>query len=372
MSERPESPTFKLGGVLTVAVAVLGVGSLLWARQSNLKREVRHLRAEAEAGPRVRVTRLDTQGGERALALEGEALPYASTTLYAKVSGFLRSIPVDKGSAVAKGQVVAVVESPETDRDTQALQADADNKRRNAARSRTLGGDGLLSPRDVEQAEADARVAEAKLASQATLKGYQVVRAPFSGVVTQRFADPGALVQNAGATSTAQPLVTLAEVDRLRVTVYLDASAAARVKVGTEVEIRPAERLDIVRKAKLSRVAGALDPRTRTLLVEADLDNRDRAFLAGGFVQVALKVPAAGRFAVPAEAVVLQGGKPLAAVVQADGRVRFQALQLGEEEDQRIRVLGGLRPGDTVVLNPPLGLKDGDRVQAEGPNPSGA
>jgi RND family efflux transporter MFP subunit len=366
MSERPESPTFKLGGIATLAVALLGVGGLLWARQSGLKQEARQRRADLDAGPRVRVAKVGTQGSERGLVLQGEALPYASTTLYAKVSGFLRSIPVDKGSVVAKGQVVAVVESPETDRDTQALQADAENKRKNAERSRALGKDGLLSPRDVEQAEADAQVADAKLASQATLRGYQVVRAPFGGVVTQRFADPGALVQNGGATSTAQPLITLAQVERLRVTAYLDASVAPLVKAGTAMEVRPSERLDLVRQATVSRVAGALDPRTRTLLVEADLENRDGAFLAGGFVQIGLKVKASSRFAVPVEAVALREGKPYAAVLQPDGRIRFQALQLGEEEDQRLRVLGGLQPGDTVVLNPPFGLKDGDRVQATG------
>jgi len=366
MSERPESPTFKLGGVLTVAVAALGLGAIVWAKQSGLKQEAHQRQSEAEAGPRVRVAKVGSQSAERDLTVQGEALPYVSTTLYAKVSGFLRSIPVDKGSAVAKGQVVAVVESPETDRDTQALQADADNKRRNAERSRALGKDGLLSPRDVEQAEADAKVAVEKLASQATLKGYQVVRAPFSGVVTQRFADPGALVQNGGTTSSAQPLVTLAQVDRLRITVYLDASVAPLVRAGTLIEVRPAERPELARQVKLSRVAGALDAKTRTLLVEADLDNRDGAFLAGGFVQVNLKVKTSGRFAVPTEAVILRDGKSLAAVVQADGRVRFQTLQLGEEEDQRLRVLGGLQPGDTVVLNPPFGLKDGDKVQAIG------
>jgi RND family efflux transporter MFP subunit len=365
-SERPESPTFKLGGIITVVVAALGLGAILLARQSGLKQESYRLQAEAAAGPRVRVAKVGLQGAERSLVLQGEALPFASTTLYAKVSGFLRSISVDKGSVVSKGQVMAVVESPETDQDTQALQADFDNKHRNAERSRALGKDGLMSPRDVEQAVADAKVAEEKLASQATLKGYQVVRAPFSGVITQRFADPGALIQNAGSTSTAQPLVSLAQVDRLRVTFFLDGSVASLVKAGTEVEVRPVERLEVLRLVKVSRVAGALDPRTRTLLVEADLDNRDGAFLAGGFVQVGLKVKASGRFAVPSEAVVLREGKSQAVVVQSDGRVRFQNLQLGEEEDQRIRVLGGLQPGETVVLNPPLGLKDGDRVQATG------
>jgi RND family efflux transporter MFP subunit len=366
MNDRPESPTFKLGGALTVLLALLGVGGLLWARRSGLKQDAQQRGADLEAGPRVRVTRVGAQGSERGLTLQGEALPYASTTLYAKVSGFLRSVSVDKGSAVSRGQVVAVVESPETDRDTQALRADAENKRKNAERSRALGRDGLLSPRDVEQAEADAQVADAKLASQATLKGYQVVRAPFSGVITQRLADPGALVQNGGSTSTAQPLVTLAQVDRLRVTLYLDASVAPLVKVGTGIEVRPTERLEVVRQARVSRVAGALDPRTRTLLVEADLDNRDGAFLAGGFVQARLKVKASGQLTVPTEALVLREGKSLAAVVQPDGRVRFQLLQLGEEEDQRVRVLGGLQPGDTVVLNPPFGLKEGDRVQASG------
>ena len=363
MSERPESPAFKLGGALTVVVAILGLGGLLWTRQSGLKQEGQDRRDAVAAGPRVRVVKLGATGAERDLNLQGEALPYASTTLYAKVSGFLRSIPVDKGSSVAKGQLVAIVESPETDTDTKALEADALNKRANAARSQALGKEGLLSPRDVEQAVADARMADAKLASQATLKGYQEVRAPFSGVITQRFADPGALVQNGGSSSTAQPLVTLAQVDRLRVTLYLDAAVAPLVKVGTTFDVRPAERPELLRQAKVSRIAGALDAKTRTLLVEADLDNHDGAFLAGGFVQVALKVKASSRFAIPVEAVMLREGKSLAAVLQPDGKVRFQTLQLGEEGDSGIRVLGGVQPGDTVLLNPPFGLKDGDRVQ---------
>jgi RND family efflux transporter MFP subunit len=364
MSERPESPAFKRGGIITVLLAAGGVGALLMARQSGERREAHRLQAATEAGPIVRTGRIALQGGDRGLVLQGEALPYASTTLYAKVSGFLRSIPVDKGSAVTKGQTVAVLEAPETDRDTQALQADADNKRRNAERAKALGKDGLLSPQAVEQAVADARVAEAKLASQATLKGYEVVRAPFAGVVTQRFVDPGALIQNGGSSSSAQPLVTLAQVDRLRVSFYLDAAVAAAVKAGTELEVRPVDHLDVARTLRVSRLSGALDPRTRTLLAEADLDNRDHAFLAGGFVQVTLKVKVPGRLAVPEEALVLRDGKPFA-VVLAEGRVRFQSLQLGDEEGQKVRVLQGLKEGDVVVLNPPMGLKDGDRVHTQ-------
>ena len=366
MSERPESPAFKRGGIITLLLAAGGVGALLLARQSGQRQEAQRLHAAAAAGPNVRTARIALQGGDRGLTVQGEALPYASTTLYAKVSGFLRSIPVDKGSAVTKGQIVAVLEAPETDRQLQALRADAENKRKNADRAKALGRDGLLSPQDVEQAETNARVAEATLASQAALKGYEVVRAPFSGVVTQRFADPGALIQNGGTTSSAQPLVALAQVDRLRVSFYLDASVAATVKVGTELEVRSADHPDVVRALRVSRLSGALDPRTRTLLAEADLDNRDSAFLPGGFVQVTLKIKAPARLVVPEEALILREGKPFAAVLQADGRVRFQALQLGEDEGQKVRVIQGLKDGDTVVLNPPTDLKDGDRVQASG------
>ncbi len=370
MSERPESPAFKRGGIITLLVAAGGVGALLVARQAGERREARRLQAIAEAGPAVRTARVVRQGGDRGVDVQGEALPYASTTLYAKVSGFLRSIPVDKGSQVARGATIAVLEAPETDRDTLALQADAQNKRKNAERARALGRDGLLSPQAVEQAEADARVAEAKLASQATLRGYEVVRAPFAGVVTQRFADPGALIQNGGTSSSAQPLATLAQVDRLRVSFYLDAASAPGVKIGTPLEVRATDRPDLLRALRVSRLSGALDPRTRTLLAEADLDNRDGAFLPGSFVQVRLKIPVPARLVVPEEALVLRQGRTVAAVLQADGRVRFQPVLAGDPENQAVRVLQGLQEGETVVLNPPPGLKDGDRVQPQAGSPS--
>ncbi|WP_306591160.1 efflux RND transporter periplasmic adaptor subunit [Geothrix sp. 21YS21S-4] len=363
MSERAESPAFKRGGIITVLLAAGGVAALLVAQQASHRREAKELQSAASAGPLVRTAKAVLEGGDRGLVLQGESLPYVSTTLYAKVSGFLRSISVDKGSAVAKGQTIAVVEAPETDRDIQALQADADNKRRNAERSRALGKDGLLSPRDAEQAEADARVAEAKLASEVTLKGYEIVRAPFAGVITQRFADPGALIQNGGSTSSAQPLVSLAQVDRLRVTFYLDASVAAAARVGTGLDVRPVDHPEVVRSLTIARLSGALDPKTRTLLAEADLDNRDGAFLPGGFVQVTLKVQAAPRLTIPEEALTQRDNRALVAVVQADGRVRFQQVQAGTPEGQKVRVLQGLKEGEVVLLDPPPALKDGDRVQ---------
>jgi RND family efflux transporter MFP subunit len=359
----PSSGKFVEGGALLLILTALGVGAVVGVKKWNQHREFESRHTELGKGPIVRGARIEQGGGERTYVLQGDALPYLSTTLYAKLSGFLRQINVDKGSAVSADQVIAVIESPETDQDFQALKADADNKLRNSKRAESLGKQQLLSDRDVEQAQADARMAEAKLKSTGALKAYQVVKAPFAGVITQRFADPGALVQNASNSTSALPLVTVAQVDRLRVTIYLDQTLASQVAVGALVTVRAAERPDLIREAHISRVNGGLDPRTRTLLAEVDLDNHDRAFLAGGSVQVELKVKAGTRLEIPAEAITLKNGRPFAVVLGVDNKVHLAPLTLGDEERQRVRVLGGVKEGDTVILNPGLELQEGTRVR---------
>jgi len=364
MNPDPSFSRFRLGGITLLIVAASSI-AVLWAVQrASVNHETQRLHTEAEAGPRVRVAIAGADGEAHALNLSGEAMPYVSTTLFAKVSGFLREIRVDKGSSVKQGLVLAVIESTEVDRDAQALKSDAENKRRYAERVRQLGHQGIISARDLEDAEAAARIAEEKLASQAAVQGYRNVVAPFSGVITQRFVDPGALIQNAGNSSSAQPIVSLAQVDRLRVTFYLDQQMATSVKVGQELGVRPVDRPDQMRTAKVARFAGALDPKTRTLLAEADLDNRDGAFLAGGSVQVALKLSQeSGRLEIPSEALLLKGDKAFAAVVGPDQRLSLRLLLLGEDTGIRVRVLQGLRAGERVVLNPSVSAKDGDKVQ---------
>jgi len=362
---------FRLGGIALLIVGASSIAILWGVQHSSVGHEAQRLRGELEAGPRVRVAVAGLNGEARVLDLQGDAMPYASTTVFAKVSGFLRDIRVDKGSPVRKGQVLAVIESTEVDSDAQALKADAQNKRRYAERVRQLGRDGIISSRDLEDAEAAARIAEEKLASQAVVQGYRNVVAPFAGVVTQRFADPGALIQNAGNSSAAQPILSLAQVERLRVSFYLDQQVASRVKVGQELTVRPADRPDLTRTVKVARFSGALDARTRTLLAEADLDNRDGAFLAGGAVQLNLTLPREpGKLEIPSEAVLLKGEASFAAVVGPDQKVSVVPVQLGEDTGSRVRVLKGLKAGDRIILNPGIGLKDGDRVQPSESGPA--
>src|SRR5205085_1644932 len=163
-------------------------------------------------------------------------------------------ILVDKGDAVGAGQVLAVIESPELDQQYEAALADARNKRVNADRFRALAKQNASSAQEAERYETDAAVAEANLKAIETLKSYEVIRAPFTGRVTARYADPGALMQNATSAQTgALPVLTVSETGRLRVYAYVDQQDAPLVGVGTPAEITVPDRV------AFRRVVGARD-----------------------------------------------------------------------------------------------------------------
>ena len=339
-------------GIAGLLVACGLVGGLLALKTHDVAQETRERKATADAGPAVKVQAVALSEALQTLHLEGEALPMATTTLYAKLSGYLRTISVDKGDRVRAGQTLAVIESPETKADYQSLLADAQNKRRHAQRAEQLGKDQLMSAQDVEQAQTDARVAEAKAASQAVQMGYQVVKAPFDGVVTARFADPGALVQNAAASqSSALPLVTVARVNRLRVTLYLDQRYAGLLHVGDPVSVSSPGQVGEALPARITRFSGELDLHTRMMLAEAELDNLEGRIVPGSFVQVQLSLKVPQRLEIPVEALLLRAGKPFVAVLGADSRVAIHPVTVGEENHQRLPVLSGLKAGERVILN---------------------
>jgi RND family efflux transporter MFP subunit len=347
-----------IGGV---AMVVLVAGLAL-----RLRGQRRISETATVPAPTVAVVTAQPAPATRTITLVGEATPYLSATLYAKVSGYLKEIRVDKGDSVRADQVLAVIESPELDHQYEAAVADAWNKQLNAQRAATLVKRDLISQQEADQAEADARVARQTVAALATQKGYEILRAPFDGVVTARYADPGALVQNAtGSQTSALPVVTVARVDRLRVFVYPDQSEAYAVRVGTPVEISVPGQPDLRLNARVTRTSGQLDPRTRTLLTEIDFDNHDRRILPGSFVLVTLRLPEPRRAGVelPAETLVLRNGQPFVAVVESDGRLHFRPVRLGSDDGVHVQVLEGVRPGDRVVLNPGESLADGARVQ---------
>ncbi len=353
-----------IGGVVSMVASVAVLGGLLARKASLVRAEGRAREAAVAAGPHVRVARVAPAAPVRTLALLGEARPYASVTMYAKVSGYLKEILVDKGDPVARDQVLAVIESPELDQQYEAALADAQNKRVNAARFVALAREHATSAQEAERYQTDAAVAEANLKALATLKAYEQLRAPFAGRVTARYADPGALVQNATTAQTgALPVLTVSETGRLRVYAYVDQRDAPLVSVGAPAQITVPDRPDVRVAARVARVSGLLDPRTRTLLAEVDLDNRAGAIFPGSFVTVNLQARGRGLPEVPAGALIVRGDTTLVAIVDSANRVRFRRVAVARDDGQSAEIARGVEAGQRVALNLGDSVDEGAPVQ---------
>jgi RND family efflux transporter MFP subunit len=353
-----------VGALVATVVGVVGLGT---HRASQARKEAIARVDEAGRGTRVRVAKATASAPVRKLTLQGEARAFSQVTLYAKVSGYLKELKVDKGDKVKAGQLLATIEAPELDKQIASASADAKNKRVNAKRFEALAPSNMVSAQEVEAAQTGAAVAEANQAALATQGGYRVLRAPFAGVVTARFADPGALIQSAASgQSGALPIVTVASPERLRVYVYLDQTAAAFVHVGDVAELRTPERGGFSRKATVTRVSGQLDLKTRTMLTEIDVDNKDGAILPGSFVSVTLEYKVPSLVQIPVEGLVVKGDKTLVAVVDAGGKVHYRPVAVADDDGATVRLVSGLAAGERVALNLGSEVDDGAPVQVVG------
>jgi membrane fusion protein, multidrug efflux system len=361
---KSHSIVYYVVGFIAMAIVVGGVCFLAFTRKSEARAEGQKREDTLAQGPHVRVATVGHSPPQRDVTVEAEAQPYASVTLYAKISGYLRAIKVDKGDKVTKGQVMAIIESPELDQQYLAAQADAVNKRVTEKRAKALVGPGVVSAQDYDTAVASADVADATQRAAADQRGYETLRAPFDGTVTARYADPGALMQSAtGAQTGALPVVTVAQVDRLRIYAYLDQRDATFIHEGEVAEVRLAERPGALFKGTVTRLSHDLDPKTRTMLVEVDLDDKEGLIVPGSFVQVTLKIPVPSLVQVPVAALVLRGTAPFVAVVGDDNHVNYAPVKLSDDDGKTARVLEGLKGNERVALNLGDDVADGSLIQ---------
>ena len=347
-----------------IVLGVILMSFIVGLKTYFTREEERKLEAEIAAGPRVHVATVKMSSGSRTITLIGETRPFATATLYAKVSGYLKDVPVDKGDIVKKGQTLATIESPETDQAYEGALADSKNKDGIAKRMRLLLKKKLVSAQEEEQAQSDADVALSKLRAEETEKSYEVLKAPFDGTVTARYVDQGALVQNATTSQTsAQPVVVISTIKRLRVDIFLDQSDAPFVKKDDPVEITLSERPGFVLKGTVARISGELDSKTKTLLTEIDLNNEKEDVVAGSFVQVAVTVKRPQTLEIPAEALVLKDNKDFAPVITQDNKVNFRELEVGASDGKMIAVLKGLTEGEKVGLSLGTSVAEGGNVR---------
>jgi len=361
---RPGSAWLYLAGILVVLVAGAMAFILITRQHSHVEAATQQLTAEGQKGPAVEVAVAHKVAGSNTLRLIGEARPYQSAIVYAKVGGYMRSISVDKGDFVRSNQIIAVIESPETDKQYQAAVADAHNKELISNRAATLVKKEMISQQDADQAEADAAVSKANLEQIGTLKSYEQLRAPFSGTVTARYSDPGALIQNAATSQTsALAVVEVSETSRLRIYVYVDQAHAPFVRKGDSVTIVDQANSNLKLAARVTRTSGEIDAKTRTLLVEIDVENPQDRILAGSFVQVELKVQTPSYIEVPSDALIVRGAQTFVAVVTPANTIKFTQVAVAEQTGTTARLFSGLDDGERVARNIGERVPEGANVQ---------
>jgi len=368
-------PTLRRAGLLTVAV-LLGLGLLagrtVFSRMSN----ARALEAQVVERNKtyVRVTQPKSGAEAQTVVLPGTLQGYVQAPISARASGYLKKWHKDIGSRVAQGELLAELETPETDQQlAQAIAA-----RQQAASSLALAASTLerwqaLKKRDVvsqqeleekksadAQAKANLAAADANVERLRQLESFKRVTAPFAGVVTKRNVDVGDLIDAGGGAGRA--LFVLSQTDPLRVYVNVPQSYAHMVKPGQQVTVTQQEMRGQTFKGEIVRTAGAIDAQTRTMQVEVVLNNSEGTLLPGAYVQVALPLQGSGALTVPTNVLLMRGEGPRVAVVGPNGKVALRAVKIGRNLGATIEILEGVGTNDQLVLNPSDSTNDGDSV----------
>jgi RND family efflux transporter MFP subunit len=349
-------------GVLILLLAAASVVYFRLHRSSVESSERGHLERQQARGLYIQVTRVETTPPQRTVTLPGDVHGFQEATLYAKISGYVRDVRVERGQRVKRGDLLATIESPETVKEVAQALHDARISQINAERAQRLEPSGVVAKQEMQNAVAQARIAQAALGRAQAMLQYTQVRAPFDGVISARFVDPGALLPAAtGSTQSALPVVAVADVGRLRIFVYAGQDVAPFVRPGDAVTLWQDELRRRI-PAKVTFTTGALDPRSRTMQVEIDLDNRSWGMLPGTFAHVDLTIAEPPTPVAPDGAVVIRDGRTMVALVQ-DDRVHYVPVELGYNDGRQVRVLHGLNGGETIGLDVPVQVQEGEAVQ---------
>jgi membrane fusion protein (multidrug efflux system) len=361
----------RFGSLLAYVIAGLVIGGAgygtvrMWHDKDASLLASREALAEGVArGPAVQVATIAEGPKERLIQLLADTRSNQTATLYGKVSGYVTSITVDRGDRVKAGDLVATIASAETDQQYEAALRDVENKKRNWQRGKDLVGRGWTSQQAAEQAETSYTMAVASVAQLATMKSYEQIRAPFAGVVTARFVDVGALVQNSTTNKTSnQPVLTVADDSRLRVDVYVEQRDVPFVHVGDLADVADGANLARKVEARIARTSNELDPRTRTLFVELEVDNQDHFLVPGSFAYVTLHVPIDSYPEVPVSGLIVRGTRTFVADVNGDNTVHLLPVTVSRTDGIHASLAAGATVGQRVALNLPDEVGDGGRVQ---------
>jgi len=355
-----------LGSICVVGIAVFGLSFMLAKQKKALDTDTNNRISQQKNGPVVKAIKAGNTSLDKGLVLIGEARPFQSVTLYAKTSGYMNQILVDKGDKVKQGQLLATIISPETDQAYNAAMADMENKEKIHARDEALVKKEYISKEDAEASETAVKMVKAQVQSLKEQMAYKNLTAPFSGTITARYADPGALVQNATNSQTsAQPVVTLSQLDKVRIYIYVAQNDAGYLRQGYPVTISTTDKPNVLLKASITRIAGELDPKTRMMLVEIDMDNHDNKIIPGSYLQVTLPPPGKKSLMVPSIALVIKGSNYFIPVINNEHELHYQPVTVGKNDGANVEIVKGIQAGDLIGLNVSAELQEKQKVSIQ-------
>jgi len=391
----------RLQRAVIIATIVLGVAFVLVSidRFFKARSVARAAQEAATTRPLVDVITARAVGAVQRMVLPGYTAAWHSSTIYARVDGYVGDWYVDIGDRVRAGQALALIETPDLDAELAAARAQlrADQativvRKAETEFSQTTyerwrdSPKGVVSEQEREEkkagydsavarqrsAEADAALAQARVNKYEALTEFKKVAAPYNGVITVRDIDIGNLV-TAGSTSATTPLYVMTQNDPIRIFVDAPQSAADDL-INSKVPVQVQTTAGVLREysGTVTRTSQALNPQARTLRVEVDIPNPKDEFVPGMYVKVGFGLPPRGLVQVPAAALVFRASGPQVAVVDRSGRLTFRSVAIGRDDGNVVELSSGVAPGDQLALNVSSQIADGERVRVQGAAPGKA
>lgn len=342
---------------------------------------------EQMAVPFVSVIQASPINADSEMVLPGTLKPYVESPIYARTNGYLKKWYKDIGSHVAKGEILAEIDTPEIDQQLAQARADLVTSQANlslstltAARYQDLIKSDSVSRQDLDNANGDlaarramVQSADANVRRLEEMESFKRVYAPFTGILTQRNVDPGTLI-NAGNGGTAtKELFDLAQIDPMRVFVAVPQSDSPSIHTGLKACLSLAELAQRSFCGQVVRTANSIDPETRTLLTEVDVPNGSGTLLPGSYAEVHFDVKFTGqRLSLPINALLFRPEGTMAAVVTPENRINLKKLTIGRDFGNALEVLQGIDASDRIVVNPPDALEQNQQVNVTAQNAAGA
>ncbi|MBV8681461.1 MAG: efflux RND transporter periplasmic adaptor subunit [Caulobacteraceae bacterium] len=372
-------PPRRLRSVGLAALAIAG-GLVTWGLLSRVQANQQVATWTQQAMiPDVKVLDLRQTSAEGDLVLPATIQAFYDAPIHARVSGYLKKWYADIGTPVKAGQVLADIDTPDLDQQLAQAKADLATAQANEALSDVTAKrwNSLLTRNAVSRQEADEKngdlagkrslvtAAQANVARLEALESFKHIVAPFSGVVTTRSTDVGALIVVGGVTDV--PLFTVADERQLRIYVHVPQSYTAQIRPGMMASFTVPEHPGEVFHAPLKASSDAVNTQSGTLLLQLQIDNSDGKLKPGDYAQVQFDLPAqAGVIQAPATALTFRNSGMAVAVVGPHDRAIIKPVQVGRDFGSTVQITSGLSPTDKVIDNPPDSLETGDLVRVTG------